>query len=117
MTTTTIKNVRNQLTSLKKAYMSYFATDEQKHTAFKNATLLLVNKMGYKHWLSSNLVELFFTQQVELCRTKIEMIGNMHGDDVVEMFDKALDELSYDFVWYKEHNGGMKYTTNKYLVM
>ena len=111
-----IRKARHELAILHDSYTKIFATDEQKLSAVRYATLLLVEELGYKHWLASNLVELFFTQKVEICGTKIEMIQSIHGGNVLEMFENALDELNYRDTWYKDYHGGKVYTTNYYMI-
>lgn len=119
MTTSTFKinKVQRELEALQSSYMNHLASDEKKLTAYKYATELLVEELGYKQWLASNLVQLFFTQQVELCETKIEIIQRIHGGNVLEMFSNALAELNYRDTWYKEVHGGRKYTTNQYITL
>lgn len=119
MTTSTFKinKVQRELEILQSSYMNRLASDEQKLSAVRYGTLLLVEMLGYKHWLASNLIELFFNQQVEICATKIEMIQSIHGGNVLEMFENALDELNYRDTWYKEVHGGRKYTTNQYITL
>lgn len=111
--TNTIKQVRNQLNAIKSTYHKA-NTEVDRRVAFRNATLMLVEKMGYKVWLASNLVELFFTQYVDICSSKVAMIQELQGDNAIEMFHNSLDELNYVNTWFKNVNNGARFTTNQY---